>query len=156
MKKLDSTDLDILAELYADSRITNKELAKQVNIAASTCLERVKRLQSSGVIKAFSLEIDFKAVGGNIEAMTSVRLGRHNRKVIQDFKQDLVECPEVLRVFHMGGENDFLLHITVKDTEHLRDFVFNSITSRAEVVHLETALVYEQITGNTVPNLNSG
>lgn len=151
MKKLDTTDLDILAELYADSRITNKDLASKVSIAASTCLERVKRLQSSGVIKAFSLDIDFKAVGGNIEAMTAVRLGKHSREVIQNFKQDLVKCPEVLRVFHMGGENDFLLHITVKDTEHLRDFVFNSITSREEVVHLETALVYEQITSNTLP-----
>jgi len=151
MKKLDSTDLDILAELYADSRITNKDLAAKVNIAPSTCLERVKRLQSSGVIKAFSLDIDYKAVGGNIEAMTSVRLGKHSSEIIQNFRQALANCPEVLRVFHMGGENDFLLHITVKDTEHLRDFVFRSITSREEVVHLETALIYEQLTSHTLP-----
>lgn len=151
MKKLDSTDLDILAELYADSRVTNKDLAAKVKIAPSTCLERVKRLQTSGVIKAFALEIDYKAIGGNIEAMTSVRLGKHSSEIIQKFRQDLLQCPEVLRIFHMGGENDFLLHITVKDTEHLRDFVFRSITSREEVVHLETALIYEQLTSNILP-----
>jgi len=151
MKKLDNIDLEILAELYADSRITNKDLSNKVEIAASTCLERVKRLQSSGVIKAFSLDIDYKSVGGNIEAMTSVRLSKHSSKTIQDFKRQLVKCPEVLRVFHMGGENDFLLHITVKDTEHLRDFVFRSITSREEVSHLETALIYEQLTSSTLP-----
>ncbi len=151
MKKLDSTDLNILAELYANSRITNKELAEKVEIAPSTCLERVKRLQSSGIIKAFNLEINYKAIGGNIEAMTSVRLGKHNRSVIEQFREELVMCPEVLRIFHMGGENDFLLHLTVKDTEHLRDFVFQSITSRPEVTHLETALIYEQITSNILP-----
>jgi len=151
MKKLDTTDLDILSELYSDSSITNKELAQKVGIAPSTCLERVKRLQASNIIKAFSLEINYKAIGGNIEAMTSVRLGKHNRKVIENFRAELALCPEVLRVFHMGGENDFLLHITVKDTEHLRDFVFQSITSRQEVVHLETALIYEQVTSRILP-----
>ncbi len=151
MKKLDSIDLDILAALYADSRITNKELSAKVKIAASTCLERVKRLQSANVIKAFNLEIDYKAVGGNIEAMTAVRLGRHSSEIIENFRDELVSCPEVLRIYHMGGENYFLLHITVKNTEHLRDFVFDSITSRDEVVHLETALIYEQRTSHTLP-----
>jgi len=151
MKKLDTIDLNILAELYADSSITNKELSKQVDVAASTCLERVKRLQSSGIIKSFSLEIDFKSIGGNIEAITSVRLGKHTEKVIQTFRDELVNCPEVISVFHMGGENDFLLHITVMDTSHLRDFVFRSITSRDEVVHIETALIYEQTNSRTLP-----
>ena len=150
-KKLDDTDLNILAELYADSRITNKELSKKVNIAPSTCLERVKKLTSSGVIKAFSLDIDYKSIGGNIEAMTSIRLGKHSAEVIENFRNALVACPEVLSVFYMGGENDFLLHITVKDTGHLRDFVFKSITSREEVVHLETALIYEHLISQNLP-----
>jgi len=152
LKKLNTIDLDILAELYADSSVTNKELAKNVNIAASTCLERVKRLSTAGVINGFGLDVNFKAIGGNIEAMTSVRLGQHSRKIIDKFKQDLLTSAEVIQIFHMGGENDFLLHITVRDTEHLRDFVFESITSRVEVVHLETALIYEQVTNSILPN----
>jgi len=151
MKKLDPTDLDILAELYADSRITNKDLATKVNIAPSTCLERVKRLQSSGVIKSFSLDIDYKTVGCNIEAMTAIRLGKHSSHIFNQFRQALLNCPEVVRMYHMGGENDFLLHIAVKNTEHLRDFIFRSITSRDEVVHIETALIYEQLTSDSLP-----
>ncbi len=152
MKKLDDTDLNILAELYGNSRITNKELSAKVKIAPSTCLERVKRLQAAGVIKAFTLNIDYKSIGGNIEAMTAVRLGKHNAQVIESFRQDLVACPEVLSVFYMGGENDFLIHIIVEDTEHLRDFIFRSITSKDEVVHLETALIYEQLINNNLPS----
>ncbi|MFV1984879.1 MAG: Lrp/AsnC family transcriptional regulator [Thiohalomonadales bacterium] len=153
MKKLDETDLNILALLYENSRITNKELSAKVNIAPSTCLERVKKLQSTGVIKSFSLEIDHKAIGGNIEAMTAVRLGKHSAQMIESFRHDLVACPEVLSVFYMGGENDFFLHIIVQDSEHLRDFVFRSLTSRDEVVHIETALIYEQLTSHTLPSL---
>ena len=151
MKKLDNTDQKILAQLYANSRITNKDLSKIVGVSPSTCLERMKRLQRSGVIKAFRLNIDYKAIGGNIEAMTSIRLGKHSTHIIESFRYDLIACPEVLRIFYMGGENDFLLHITVKDTQHLREFVARSITSREEVVHLETTLIYEQLISNTLP-----
>lgn len=151
VQKIDSTNLNILTELYANSRITNKELSAKVKIAPSTCLERVKKLTSSGVIKAFSLEINYNSIGGNIEAMTSVRLGKHSAKVIESFRNALIACPEVLSVYYMGGGNDFLLHITVKDTEHLRDFIIKSITSRDEVVHLETALIYEHLTSHQLP-----
>lgn len=154
MKKLDETDLNILAELYENSRITNKELSTKVNIAPSTCLDRVKKLQSTGVIKAFSLDIDYKAIGGNIEAMTAVRLGKHTADVIDSFRHDLELCPEVISVFYMGGDYDFLLHIIVKDTEHMRDFVFRSITSREEVVHLESALIYEQQISHKLPSFD--
>ncbi|MDQ7049531.1 MAG: Lrp/AsnC family transcriptional regulator [Enterobacterales bacterium] len=151
MKKLTPIDLDILAHLYRDPQISNKDLAAKVKIAASTCHERVKRLESSGVIKSATLEIDFKSIGGNIEAMTAVRLNKHSSCIIDDFKNDLVKCDEVIRIYHMGGENDFMLHTTVRDTQHLRDFVFRAITSRSEVVHIETALVYEQVSSQTFP-----
>ena len=151
MKKLDPIDLDILAALYSDSSITNKELAAKVNIAPSTCLERVKKLQTAGVVKSFSLEIDFKTVGCNIEAMTAIRLGKQSSEIFQNFRQALLSCPEVIRIYHMGGENDFLLHIAVSNTQHLRDFIFREITSREEVVHIETALIYEQSNSHTLP-----
>ena len=111
----------------------------------------VKKLQAQGVIKAFSLDIDYKAIGGNIEAMISVRLGKHSSEVIQNFSQDLIKFPEVLKLFYMGGRNDFLLYITVTDTEHLRDFIFSAITSRDEVVQIESTLIYEQLSNNKLP-----
>ncbi len=155
MKKLTAIDLDILAHLYQDPQMSNKDLAARVKIAPSTCHERVKRLESSGVIKCATLELDFKSIGGNIEAMSAVRLNQHSSCIIEAFKDDLIQFNEVIRVFHMGGENDFMLHITVADTQHLRDFVFRAITSRPEVIHIETALVYEQVTSRTFPAFES-
>ena len=58
---------------------------------------------------------------------------------------------EVLSVFHMGGENDFLLHVCVPDALHLRDFIFTQVTGRDEVVHVETTLIYDHVTSNSLP-----
>jgi DNA-binding Lrp family transcriptional regulator len=66
MKKLDDIDLRILTILYRDADITNKELASQIGVAPSTCLERVKRMKNKNIIDGAFIEINFKCLGGNI------------------------------------------------------------------------------------------
>ncbi|MBN7821022.1 Lrp/AsnC family transcriptional regulator [Bowmanella sp. Y26] len=151
MRPLDNTDLQILALLYKDARLTNKELASRVGLAPSSCLERVKRLQAEQVIQGSSLTLNMSALGGHIQAMIAVRLSNHNRETVDAFMADLLPMPEVMRLYHMGGENDFLVHVTVSDTHHLRDFVFNAVTARAEVNHVETALVYDYCQSQSLP-----
>jgi len=151
VKKLDQTDLDILALLYQDARLTNKEIAEQVNIAPSTCLERIRRLQQDGVVKGAHAVVNYDALGGHIQAMVAIRLNRHEKGIIDHFQEEVTQLPEVIGLFHMGGENDFLVHVSVKNTQHLRDFVFSAFTSRTEVVHLETALIYEYARGKNLP-----
>jgi DNA-binding Lrp family transcriptional regulator len=149
---LDSTDLEILALAYQDARLTNKDIARTVGLAPSSCLERIKRLQADDIIRGALLDVDLNALGGHIQAVISVRLSDHNRATVDGFVQDLLPLPEVLSVFHMGGDIDFLVHVTVADSSHLRDFVFNAITARREVNHVETALVYEHRTSKSLPS----
>lgn len=152
-RTLDATDRQILNLLYQDPRLSNKEIASRVGLAPSTCLERLKRLQTDNVITGQRLLLDFNAIGGHIQAMISVRLSDHNRETVDGFQQSLLPLPEVISVYHMGGENDFLVHVTVSDSMHLRDFVFNAITARKEVNHVETALVYDYQSSHTLPDL---
>ncbi len=154
-RSLDNTDLQILALLYADARLSNKDIATEVGLAPSSCLERIKRLQADKVIQGHRLLIDVNALGGHIQAMISVRLSDHNRKTVDDFQAELLPLSEVLNLFHMGGDNDFLVHVTVSDSTHLRDFVFNAITARNEVSHVETALVYDYQVSKTLPDFVS-
>jgi len=152
-RPLDKTDIAILAALYKDARMSNKDIAELVGLAPSSCLERIKKLQSEQVIKSAQLNVDFQALGGNIQVMISVRLSDHSRPTVDTFQQQLAILPEVISLYHMGGENDFLLHASLGDTEHLRDFVFNAITARKEVNHVETALIYNQINGTVLPKV---
>ncbi|WJG08896.1 Lrp/AsnC family transcriptional regulator [Aliiglaciecola sp. LCG003] len=154
IRPLDNTDLQILALMYQDASLSNKDIALQVGLAPSSCLERVKRLQADGTIISQHLLVDMKALGGHIQALISVRLSDHNRATVNQFQTDLLPLPEVMSIFHMGGENDFLIHVTVSDSIHLRDFVFNAVTARKEVNHVETALVYDHQVSHTLPNFN--
>jgi DNA-binding Lrp family transcriptional regulator len=152
-RQLDKTDIAILTALYKDARMSNKDIAELVGLAPSSCLERIKKLQSEQVIKGAQLNVDCQALGGNIQVMISIRLSDHSRPTIDTFQKQLVLLPEVISLYHMGGENDFLLHASLSDTEHLRDFVFNAITARNEVNHVETALIYNKSNGTILPKV---
>lgn len=152
-RQLDKTDIAILAALYKDARMNNKDIATLVGLAPSSCLERIKKLQTEQVIKGAQLNVDFQALGGNIQVMISIRLSDHSRPTIDTFQEQLTMLPEVISLYHMGGENDFLLHASLADTEHLRDFVFNAITARKEVNHVETALIYDHVKGTELPKV---
>lgn len=153
-RTLDNTDLEILSLLYSDARLSNKEIAQKVNLAPSSCLERIRRLQSDNVLQGTRLLVDMNALGGHIQAMVSVRLSDHNRTTVDQFQDDVLPLPEVISLYHMGGDIDFLVHVTVNDSIHLRDFVFNALTARAEVQHVETALVYESQTSHSLPRFS--
>ncbi|MCH2056337.1 MAG: Lrp/AsnC family transcriptional regulator [Thalassotalea sp.] len=152
MKKLDAIDLKILTILFNDADITNKELAAKINIAPSTCLERVKRLKQGGVIKSSYVDINFKTIGGNIEAIAAIRLQPYSEEIVNKLRDDLLLLPEIVSLYHMGGSYDYFIHMSVKDSEHLRKFVFDAITSRDEVQTVETSLVFEHSRSGVLPN----
>lgn len=154
MKKLDDIDLRILTILYKDADITNKELAAKIGIAPSTCLERVKRMKQNGVIKNAYIDINFNSIGGNIEAIAAIKLQPYSEKIVNELRDDLLQLPEIISLYHMGGSYDYFIHMSVKDSEHLRQFVFNAITSREAVTTVETSLIFEHSRSGVVPNFD--
>ncbi len=151
MKKIDAVDLKILKAMYRDSRLSNKDLAEKLDIAPSTSLERVRRLHQENILQNYNAEVDFKSLGINLQAMASVSLDSHTPDTINSFRDDTLKLREVISLFHMGGENDFLVHIAVSDVEHLRNLIYDAFTSRNEVRHVETALVYEHCRSDRLP-----
>ena len=141
-RRLDRTDFDILALLQKNARLSNKELAAAVGVAPSTCLERVRRLTEAGVLRGYHAELDPGAIGIGIQALVAVRLGQHSRTAVEAFQRHALGLDEVVQVFHTTGANDFLVHVAVRDAEHLRDLALEAFTERPEVVHIETSLLF--------------
>jgi DNA-binding Lrp family transcriptional regulator len=152
MKKLDDIDLRILTILYKDADITNKELAAQIGVAPSTCLERVKRMKANSIIHGAYIDINFKSLGGNIEAIAAIRLQPYSEEIVNSLRDDLLKLPEIVSLYHMGGSYDYFIHMAVKDSEHLRQFVFQAITSRDEVTTVETSLIFEHSRSGVLPD----
>jgi DNA-binding Lrp family transcriptional regulator len=148
-RPLDRIDTEILAALSNNARLSNKELAAAIDLAPSSTLERFRRLQRDGWIRGFHAEVDPRAFGLGLEAMIAVRLKQHSRDNFNSFRAYVQTLPEVVAAYHMAGENDFLVHVRVRDADHLRDFAIDRFTTRPEVGHLDTSLVFEHLRGGS-------
>jgi DNA-binding Lrp family transcriptional regulator len=137
--------------LQNNARLSNKELAHRVGLAPSSCLERVRRLNGAGVFRGFHAEVDPEALGHSLQAMITVRLRRHARRDVVAFRAHLLGLPEVLAIFHVGGSYDFVVHVAVRDSNHLRDLAMDSFTARPEVGQMETHFIFEYTRSLTLP-----
>jgi DNA-binding Lrp family transcriptional regulator len=144
---LDDTDRAILEALTEDARIPNNRLAERLGIAPSTCLQRVRALRRSGVLKGFHAEVDLAALGRPLQAMVAVRLTVHHREEIEDFNRAVRELPGVLSIFHVAGVNDYLVWVAAADAQDLREFVVDHLATHRSVAHAETSLIYEHRRG---------
>ena len=148
----DSSDLDridraLLALLQQDARRSNKELAARVGLAESITLARVRRLMEAGAITGFHADVSPWARGMELQAMVAVRLVRHARDIIERFRDHCRALPQVDRVYHVAGSDDFLLHVGVRDADALREFILTHVSTQRDVVHVETHLIFEVVRG---------
>lgn len=140
---LDATDLEILAELSKNARISNAELAAKVGIAPSTCLGRVRSLVEQKVIRSFTTEILPAALGLNLQAIISVTLRAGARANLAAFQQTMQLHPQVIQVFFLGGAEDFLVHLAVRNSDEVREFVLEELSSNASVANTRTNIVFD-------------
>ena len=144
---MDRIDLAILAILATDGRIANNALAEAVGIAPSTCHNRVRTLYGLGAIRGVSADVDPTWLGCPIQAMIAVRIRANARSAIADFSDYVAGLPAVLNVYFVSGSNDFLVHVATADTEELRDFIANELSTHQHVGGTETHLIFEHVRG---------
>ncbi|MGB3376227.1 MAG: Lrp/AsnC family transcriptional regulator [Microbacterium sp.] len=145
---LDAVDRTILTELSRNGRLSNTELAARAGIAESTCLKRVRALQTSGVIVGFHAEISSAAIGLHLEALITIRLHAHARGDLRRFQAYIEELPATQRVYFLAGDRDFLVHVAVPDAAALRELVSDTLSLRPEVASTSTSLIFAQASGS--------
>ena len=122
---LDEVDRQILAELQADGRMTNVELARRVGLSAPPCLRRVRRLEEEGIIRGYHADLDPVALGYEITFFALVGLESQKEAVLQSFERLVKDWPEVRECHMIRGGGDFLLRLVARDTAHE-----NALTAR--------------------------
>ncbi len=141
---LDPVDLHILRLLQNDARTTYRDLAAQVGVAPSTCLDRVTRLRRSGVILGHQLRLDPARLGRGLQALLSVQVRPRRRDLVVPFVERIRALPEALSLFHLTGPDDFLVHVAVTGPAELQRLVLDAFTARREVARVETRLIFQQ------------
>ncbi|NTX04617.1 MULTISPECIES: Lrp/AsnC family transcriptional regulator [Myxococcus] len=142
MTPLDRIDRTILEALQNNARLSNKALAAQVGLAPSSCLARVKRLETEGIIQGYRAELNVRSMGLGLQALIAVQLRQHVGEAFGNIGDHLRSLPETVAVYCLGGTTDFLVHVVCRDTEHLRVLTNQSFTNRPEVSRIETSLVF--------------
>lgn len=153
MRSLDATDRALLRALSANARVTGSELAAMAGIAQSTVALRLRRLQHDGYLKGSHADIDLAALGVTLQALIAVKLVKHVRTEVDAFRQAAPTWPGVLALFHMGGADDYLLHVASRSAEDLRQFVLTYLAGHPAVAHTETNLIFEHVVGHGLGDL---
>jgi len=123
MVKLDRYDLQILKTLATQGRITKSDLAKIVCLSVSPTWERVKRLETMGLIRGYRAVIDWGSVFQSSQVIVEVRLDRHTASDMQRFEQRIAQAPEVTQCYATGGGVDYFLHVRARDIDHYQRFI---------------------------------
>lgn len=139
---MDEVDAVLLRLLQQDGRRSNRQLAAELGIAESTCLERTRALIRRGVVTGVHAHVDLQRMNRPVQAMVAVRIRLPDRTVIDAFHRYVVSLPETLAVFVMSGADDFLLHIAVRDNNQLSDFVLDRLTRRREIADVRTSIIF--------------
>lgn len=152
---LDRTDREIVALLLENARLSNKDIARSVGIAQSTSSERIRRLEAAGVFRGFHAEVEPSVVGIGLQAMIAVKLHRHETTQVARFRAYAAQLDEVVAFYHMAGDNDFLVHVAVRNSDHLRDIAMGAFTAQPEVSHIETSIIFEHTKFGSLGTLGS-
>lgn len=161
--ELDKTDRKILAILQADGRLSNQEVAEQVNLSPSPCLRRIKRLEEAGVIRQYVALLAPDKIGLGLLAYVNVRLekhsdalppntGRNNANINSpraDFASAVGNWPEVVACYAMTGEMDYLLRVHVEDMEHFSRFMMSTLLRHPAVLDVKSSFALQRIKDTT-------
>ncbi|MBW8271208.1 Lrp/AsnC family transcriptional regulator [Caldovatus aquaticus] len=134
---LDEVDRRILAELQADGRMTNVELARRVGLSAPPCLRRVRRLEEAGVIRGYHAEVEPAALGWEVTFFALVGLESQKESVLRAFEAMVAAWPEVRECHMIRGGGDFLLRLVARDTAH-ENALTARLTSAPSVSRVQT------------------
>lgn len=142
---MDQTDRKILKALQVNGRISNADLAREVGMAPSSMLERVRRLEDKGVIIGYRAVLDPQQLGYQVRAMVMINLGRHAQDRIEEFEARVAAIPEVKFCSHVTGRYDYILYLAARDIDHLRDLVKHRLGAVDGVEKQETFLVLSTV-----------
>lgn len=139
--KLDEIDRKILAELQADGRMTNVELARRVGISAPPCLRRVRALEESGAIRGYHGDISARVLGFEVAVFAMVRLHSQSERDLSAFEARAREWPLVRECHMLNGEIDFILKCVSPDLTTFQHFLTDQLTAAENVASVRTSLV---------------
>jgi DNA-binding Lrp family transcriptional regulator len=139
--KLDKTDRKILEILQSNAKITNAQLSKDIGLSPAPTLERVKKLENTGIIKSYHATLDTGRIGLGVSTFVLVSLKGHNKKNIDAFLGEINNVPEVIECHHITGSGDFILKIIASDITAYQRLMLEKVSEIDVVDSLQSMVI---------------
>ena len=153
--ELDRIDRRILNVLQRDGRIANVELARQVNLTPTPCLERVKRLEKEGFITEYVALVDPVKANAALCAYIEIQLVSSTTDAFKRFNQEMLDLPEVQECQMVAGGFDYLIKIRVADMQHYQRFLGEKLASISDISQTHTYVVIQDVKSKTAIHINN-
>lgn len=142
---LDRIDKKILNALQENGKMTNSKLSQIVGISAPATLERVKRLEQSGVISHFTAVVEPEKIGFSITAIVSISLSLSKLSSVAMIKERFAELEEVVACYQIAGANDFILKVIARDIKAYGEFMNRKLTRIEGIQQIQSSFIIDSI-----------
>ena len=147
----DRTDLTLLRILRKDSRTTLQDIAAQVGLSPTTCWTRIKRLEGSGVIRRYTIDIDESRLGYRDTVLVQVTLESHTDETLSAFGRALAAIPEVQEAYLVSGDYDYVIRIAVRSTRDYERLLREQLYKIPGIRHSKSSFVLRVLKEATLP-----
>ena len=141
---MDTTDKRILDLLQMDASLTVKQIAEQISLSVTPCWKRIQKLEEQGYIRARVALLDPKKINANVTVFVAIKTDQHTMQWIERFNKEVNELPEVMEIYRMSGEIDYLLRVVVSSIEAYDQF-YKKLIDRIELSNVTSSFAMEQI-----------
>ena len=150
MIKLDAVDKRLLGLLQNNSNINVKEISADLKLTKTPIYERIRRYEKVGLVKKYVAVLDVSKIENLMVVFCSVSLESQKLEGIEEFNQAVEEIPEVIECYLMGGANDFLLKVVVKDLPAYHKFSSGKLAALPNVAQIKSTFVLNEVKRSTV------
>lgn len=141
MIRLDKTDLQILKHLQEDAKTSIRDLAQKIHLSPTPIHNRIKRMEESGIIKAYTTQIDFSRFQETLMVICHVSLKQHNKISGGKFIKTILTMNEVVECYNISGEFDFMLKVICSNMEEYYQFHVNELSQVENVGKVQSTFV---------------
>lgn len=146
--EIDTTDRRLLAELQRDSTLTVDQLSERLNLSRNACWRRVRILEEQGVIRGRVALVDAERLGLGLSVFILVRTSHHNPDWLRRFREAVVSLPEIIGVYRMSGDLDYVLRARVADVKAY-DRLYQRLIAKVPLDDVSASFVMEEIKETT-------
>ena len=154
--KIDDIDKKILKNLQKNAKITNSKLSKLIGLSPAPTLERVRKLESKGIISGYHAKLDKSKIGLGVSTYVMVSLKGHNKKNLDSFIEKISNVDNIVECHHITGSGDFILKVVAKDIESYQKLMLEKVSEIEVTDSLQSMVILSTFKDNKVmPLLDS-